>query len=52
MSYTGMSFGLGETINALRDTVEQFSRKEIAPPPRRKWGNGNGNGNGKVKAAA
>ncbi|HCT41656.1 MAG TPA: acyl-CoA dehydrogenase [Moraxellaceae bacterium] len=31
MSYTGMSFGLGETINALRDTVEQFSRKEIAP---------------------
>ncbi len=31
MSYTGMNFGLGETINALRDTVEQFSRKEIAP---------------------
>ncbi len=31
MSYTGMNFGLGETINALRDTVEQFARKEIAP---------------------
>ncbi|MES2918422.1 MAG: isovaleryl-CoA dehydrogenase [Pseudomonadota bacterium] len=31
MSYTGMNFGLGETINALRDTVEQFSKKEIAP---------------------
>ena len=31
MSYTGMNFGLGETINALRDMVEQFSRKEIAP---------------------
>ncbi len=31
MSYTGMNFGLGETISALRDTVEQFSRKEIAP---------------------
>jgi isovaleryl-CoA dehydrogenase len=31
MSYTGMNFGLGETINALRDTVEQFSRNEIAP---------------------
>ncbi|MCC2636510.1 MAG: acyl-CoA dehydrogenase [Moraxellaceae bacterium] len=31
MSYTGMNFGLGETINALRDSVEQFSRKEIAP---------------------
>ncbi|HET8730077.1 MAG TPA: isovaleryl-CoA dehydrogenase [Moraxellaceae bacterium] len=31
MSITGMNFGLGETINALRDTVEQFSRKEIAP---------------------
>ena len=31
MSYTGMNFGLGETINALRDMVEQFSSKEIAP---------------------
>src|SRR6218665_4208891 len=31
MSYTGMNFGLGETINALRDTVEQFAKKEIAP---------------------
>ncbi len=31
MNYTGMNFGLGETINALRDTVEQFARKEIAP---------------------
>jgi isovaleryl-CoA dehydrogenase len=31
MSYTGMNFGLGETINALRDMVEQFSKKEIAP---------------------
>ncbi|MDF2445695.1 MAG: acyl-CoA dehydrogenase [Moraxellaceae bacterium] len=31
MSYTGMNFGLGETISALRDSVEQFSRKEIAP---------------------
>jgi isovaleryl-CoA dehydrogenase len=31
MSYTGMNFGLGETINALRDMVEQFSRKDIAP---------------------
>lgn len=31
MSYTGMNFGLGDTINALRDTVAQFSRKEIAP---------------------
>ena len=30
-----------------------FTRKDIVPPPRRKWGNGNGNGgNGKVKAAA
>ncbi len=31
MSYTGMNFGLGETINALRDTVEAFAKKEIAP---------------------
>jgi isovaleryl-CoA dehydrogenase len=31
MSYTGMNFGLGETINALRDTVEAFAQKEIAP---------------------
>lgn len=31
MSYTGMNFGLGETIGALRDTVEQFAKKEIAP---------------------
>jgi isovaleryl-CoA dehydrogenase len=31
MSYTGMNFGLGETISALRDTVEQFAQKEIAP---------------------
>ncbi|HEX6591496.1 MAG TPA: isovaleryl-CoA dehydrogenase [Moraxellaceae bacterium] len=31
MSYTGMNFGLGETISALRDTVEQFAKKEIAP---------------------
>ncbi|MFN3398401.1 MAG: isovaleryl-CoA dehydrogenase [Sulfurimicrobium sp.] len=31
MSYTGMNFGLGETINALRDSVHQFAQKEIAP---------------------
>ncbi len=31
MNYTGMNFGLGETINALRDTVAQFAAKEIAP---------------------
>lgn len=31
MSITGMNFGLGETINALRDTVTQFAAKEIAP---------------------
>jgi isovaleryl-CoA dehydrogenase len=31
MSITGMNFGLNETINALRDTVTQFSAKEIAP---------------------
>lgn len=31
MSYTGMNFALGDTLNALRDTVEQFSKKEIAP---------------------
>lgn len=31
MSYTGMNFNLGDTINALRDTVEQFTKKEIAP---------------------
>ena len=35
-----------------------FTRKDIAPPPRRKWGNGGGNGsngkggNGRVRAAA
>jgi isovaleryl-CoA dehydrogenase len=31
MSYTGMNFALGETIDALRDTVRQFVQKEIAP---------------------
>jgi isovaleryl-CoA dehydrogenase len=31
MSITGMNFGLGETINALRDTVTQFAAREIAP---------------------
>lgn len=31
MSITGMNFALGETINALRDTVTQFAAKEIAP---------------------
>jgi len=31
MSYTGMNFGLGDTINALRDSVHQFAQKEIAP---------------------
>lgn len=31
MSYTGMNFGLGETLNQLRDTVYQFAQKEIAP---------------------
>lgn len=31
MSYHGINFGLGETINALRDSVEQFTAKEITP---------------------
>ena len=29
--YTSLNFGLGETINMLRDQVKQFSDKEIAP---------------------
>lgn len=28
---TGLDFGLGETVNLLRDTVEEFSQREIAP---------------------
>lgn len=31
MSYHGINFGLGETINALRDSVEHFTTKEITP---------------------
>ena len=31
MSYHGINFGLGDTINALRDSVEQFTSKEITP---------------------
>ena len=31
MSYHGINFGLGDTINALRDSVEQFTSKEISP---------------------
>lgn len=31
MSYHGINFGLGETIDALRDSVEQFTAKEITP---------------------
>ncbi|MEC7118954.1 MAG: isovaleryl-CoA dehydrogenase [Pseudomonadota bacterium] len=31
MSYHGINFGLGDTINALRDSVEQFTTKEITP---------------------
>lgn len=31
MSYTGMNFNLGETVDALRDSVAQFVKKEIAP---------------------
>ena len=29
--YTGMNFHLGETLDLLRHTVQQFARKEIAP---------------------
>lgn len=28
---TGLDFGLGETVNLLRDTVQDFVRREIAP---------------------
>ena len=28
---SGMSFGLGEELDALRDTVQRFARDEIAP---------------------
>lgn len=31
MSYHGINFGLSDTINALRDSVEQFTAKEISP---------------------
>jgi isovaleryl-CoA dehydrogenase len=31
MSYTGMNFNLGETLNQLRDMVYKFSQEEIAP---------------------
>ena len=31
MTITSLNFNLGETIEALRDTARQFSRKEIAP---------------------
>ena len=31
MSYTGMNFNLGETLNQLRDMVYKFSQQEIAP---------------------
>lgn len=31
MSYHGINFGLGDTINALRDSVEQFTAKQITP---------------------
>ncbi len=31
MSITGMNFGLGETIDLLRQSVQQFATKEIAP---------------------
>ncbi len=31
MSITGMNFGLGETIDLLRQSVRQFALKEIAP---------------------
>jgi len=29
--YPSLNFGFGETIDALRDTVNRFSRAEIAP---------------------
>lgn len=31
MSYHGINFGLGDTINALRDSVEHFTAKQITP---------------------
>jgi isovaleryl-CoA dehydrogenase len=31
MSYTGMNFNLGETLNQLRDMVYKFSQEEILP---------------------
>ena len=31
MSYTGMNFCLGETMQQLRDTVYKFAQEEIAP---------------------
>ena len=31
MEYKTLDFGLGETIEMLRDTVKSFAEKEIAP---------------------
>ena len=33
MSYPSLNFGLGETIDMLRDAVRQFAQGELAPRP-------------------